>query len=152
MEKPSDDLLAALKCETLGEASLRVAACLTVNPKRRRKVEVMRQLETQTKNRILDYFNQNNIETPNLTGVVLKGAIFGVLFPLSPWEGIIKNTIKETEHYLELFNRLEFNAPEDDKELFKYIVAHEEAIKRFAELESQSCDSDTLKPMTDLLT
>jgi len=150
--KPSADLLDALKCEVLGEASLRMAVRLTSNPIRRKKVEVMRQLETQTKNRILDYFKNKNIEIPNLSGVVLKGTVLGILFPLSPWKGIVENTIKETDHYLVLFNRLELNAEEGDRELFRYIVAHEEAIKRFAELEQENSTADTLKPMTDLLT
>ena len=150
-KKPSNDLVEALKCEVLGEASLRTAARLTFNSARKEKVEVMRQLETQTKNRILDYFQRENLAIPSLSGVVLKGTILGMLFPLSPWKGIIDNTIKETDHYLVLFNRLEENALEEDKELFKYIVAHEVAIKAFAVLEQKNADN-SLKPMTDLLT
>lgn len=149
--RPSDDLVEALKCEVLGESSLRMAARLTLNTERRQKVEVMRQLETQTKNRILDYFQRNNLEVPSMSGVVLKGTILGMLFPLSPWKGIVDNTIKETDHYLVLFNRLEENAAEKDKELFQYIVAHEEGIKRFAQLEQENSGVNTLKPMTDLL-
>lgn len=152
MNNPSPDLLAALKCEVLGEASLRTACLLTGNPARKRKIEVMRRLETQTRQRIVDYFHANDMAVPGLYGTVIKGTLLGLLFPLAPWSGIIKNTLAETDHYLGLFHRLEDQAAEEDKALFAYIVAHELAIKRFAELEADNAgELESISPMEALL-
>jgi len=150
-KRPSKDLLIALQCETLGEASLRTALLLTLNPLRKTKVEAMWRLEAQTKTRILEYFSVNNIEIPVLGWVVFKGVILGILFPLSPWPAVLRNTLKETDYYLQVFYRLAQQAPEEDKELFEYIVAHEEAIKRFAELESENRVAESLQPINELL-
>ncbi len=111
----------------------------------------MWRLERQTKTRILQYFAANRIEVPNVVGTTIKGTVLGLLFPLSPWKGILKNTIKETEYNLELFHRLEREAPEKDRDFFKYIVAHELAIKQFAELESGNGTTDSLEPINALL-
>lgn len=150
--QPTADLLAALKCEVLGEASLRTAYYLTLDRRRRKKVDVMRKLETQTRYRIIEYFDAKGIRVPKLYGTVIKGTLLGMLFPLARWQQILANTLAETEHYLELFYRLEQQAEAQDKALFTYIVAHEQAIQRFAELETEHPGNlASLAPMEALL-
>ena len=86
------------------------------------------QLEVQTKTRIIEYFQANHIKVPKLKWAALKGSIFGIFYSIIPWYIVIKEILKETEYYLEVFHRLEKQANEKDKELFEYIVAHEVAI------------------------
>ena len=151
MKQASKDLLIALESEVLGEASFRSAYYASFSPERKKKAKALWKLEAQTKLRILEYFKKNNIEAPKLIGSAIKGGVLGIFFPIGPWSMILNTTLKETEHFLKVFNRLEQQAPEEDKELFKYIVAHEMAIKRFEELELEGKNSGSLEPIQALL-
>ena len=128
MEKPTEDLVTALESEVLGEAFFRSAYYAALFCDLRNKVKTLWQLEVQTKKRIIEYFQANNIEIPKVRIIALKGFIFGVYCLMIPWHVLVKKIIEETEYYLEVFRRLEKEASEQDKELFKYIVAHEVAI------------------------
>lgn len=151
MKKPTEDLAIALESEVLGEAYFRSAYYATFSFNRRNKAKAIWQLEAQTKKRILEYFAVNNIEIPKLKWAVVKGSILGVCYPVVPRYIVLKEILKETEYYLEVFRRLEEQAAEKDRELFKYIVAHEAAIGRFAEMELANNDNSSLKPIEALL-
>lgn len=66
MEKLTEDLSIALESEVLGEAFFRSAYYAGFFSSRRNSAKVLWQLEIQTKNRILEYFAVNNIESPKL--------------------------------------------------------------------------------------
>jgi len=151
MSKPTEDLVIALESEVLGEAFFRSAYYSAFFFNRRNKAKVLWQLEAQTKKRILEYFKTNDIEIPQLRRAAVKGSILGVFYPVFPWYIILKEILKETKYYLEVFHRLEGQTAEKDKELFKYIVAHEVAIRRFAEIELVNSDHTSLKPIKALL-
>ena len=109
------------------------------------------QLEAQTKSRILEYFEINSIEIPKLRWLQIKGSLLGVLCTIAPWDIVLKEILKETEYYLEVFRRLSEQATEQDKELFKYIVAHEVAIGQFAEIELVNSGNNSLERIKALL-
>lgn len=146
-----EDLVIALKSEVLGEAFFRSAYYATFYSDRRNKAKTLWQLEIQTKTRIIEYFKANNLKIPQLKWAAFQGIIFGILYLVVPWEFVMKEILKETTYYLEVFRRLEEQATEQDKELFKYIVAHEVAIRRFAEIELINNSSSSLKSIESLL-
>ena len=151
MEKPTEDLVTVLKSEVLGAAFFRSAYYAGFFGDRRNKAKTLWQLEVQTKKRIIEYFRVNNIQIPKLNIIAIKGLIFGVFCSLVPWHILIKKIIQETEYYLEVFHRLEKEADEKDKELFKYIVAHEKAIAQFAEMELTDSGNHSLEVIEALL-
>ena len=151
MEKPTEDLAIALESEVLGEAFFRSAYYAAFFSNRRNNVGALWQLEAQTKKRIREYFVVNNIEILKLSWAAAKGSILGVFCSVVPWYIVLKEMLKETEYYLEVFRRLEEQAAEKDKELFQYIVAHEVAIRRFAEIELVNSGNNSLKSIEALL-
>ena len=151
MEKPTEDLAIALKSEVLGEAFFRSAYYVAFSLNRRNKAKAIWQLEAQTKKRILEYFEVNSIEIPKLRWAVVKGSILGVFYSVVPRYIVLKEMLKETEYYLEVFRRLEEQTTKKDRELFQYIVAHETAIGRFAEMELANSDNNSLQSIEALL-
>lgn len=151
MKKPIKDLVIALKSEVLGEAFFRSVYYAAFFSNRRNKVKTLWQLETQTKKRILEYFQANSIEIPNLRWTAVKGSILGISYLFIPWHLVLKEILKETEYYLKGFRRLEEQATEQNKDFFKYIVAHEVAIKRFSEIELANRGNNSLKTIEALL-
>ena len=151
MEQPTEDLGTALKSEVLGAAFFRSSYYTALFSKHRNKLKVLWQLEVQTKQRIIAYFQANNIEIPKLKAIAIKGSIFGIFCSIIPWHVLMKMILKETEYYLEVFHRLVKEASEQDKELFKYIVAHEKAIAVFAEMELIDSSNQSLEVIKALL-
>ena len=97
------------------------------------------------------YFEINSIKIPKLRWLQIKGSLLGVLCPIALWNIVLKEILKETEYYLEVFCRLSEQATEQDKELFKYIVAHEVAIGQFAEIELVNSGDNSLDRIKALL-
>jgi len=150
MKKPSKDLLLTLKGEAVGEASLRSAYFLSPQ-KHKEKVEALRKLEGQTKERVLEYFGKNDIEVPSLWVATTIGTLLGFLLPLIPWTLAMKKVLPVADKGIEVFRRMELQASEGDKEFFAYVVAHEVAIRRFAEMELEGSEQSSLEPVTALL-
>lgn len=148
--KPSKDLLTALESEVYGEASFRSAYYVCFGAKKR-KAEALWKLETQTRERIMAYYEENNLATPKLRLALIKGSIIGLIFPLFPWKLIQHIILKETEHYLTVFRRLESQADDNDKPLFRYLVDHEIAIRRFAEMELANKPEEAYYAIANLL-
>lgn len=147
----SKDLIITLESEAYGEASFRSAYYISTGAKKR-KAEALWQLEIQTKSRVLEYFERNQLPMPGLKIAAIKGSLLGLIFPIFPWRLVMKIILQETEMFLEVFHRLEAQASEQDKTLFKYLVDHEIAIRRFAELELQNKPDEALQAVTCLLT
>ena len=135
----------------LGEAFFRSAYYWGFFSNRREKAKVLWQLEVQTKKRILEYFEVNSIEIPKLRWMAAKGSILGVFYLVTPWHIVLKEILKETEYYQKVFRRLLEQVAEKDKELFKYIVAHEVAIERFAKIELVNSGNNSLDLIKELL-
>ncbi|WP_067984817.1 hypothetical protein [Neptuniibacter pectenicola] len=148
--KLSKDLIVTLQSEAYGEASFRSAYYVSTGVKKR-KAKALWQLEIQTKSRVLDYFEYNQLPIPDLKMAAIKGSFLGLIFPIFPWRLVMKIILKETEMFLDVFQRLEAQAPKQDKPFFKYLVDHEIAIRRFAELELENSPEQALQAVTCLL-
>ncbi|MEL7008032.1 MAG: hypothetical protein AAGM29_05390 [Cyanobacteria bacterium J06588_4] len=151
MEQPTADLAIALRSEVLGEAFFRSAYYAALFSSSKNTAKILWQLETQTKNRIIAYFAVNNLEVPKLRWTAAKGSILGVFSVFFPRHVVLREILKETEYYLAVFLRLEEQAPAKDKELFKYIVAHEVAIAEFAKIELTNSVKNSLEPIAALI-
>ena len=151
MQKFTEDLAIALKSEVLGEAFFRSAYYAAFFSNRRNSAKVLWQLETQTKTRILEYFTVNQIEIPKFRWTAAKGLILGIFYSFVPSHIVLREMLKETEYYLNVFRRLEKQATKKDKQLFTYIVAHEVAIARFAKIEITNSDRNSLEAIEALL-
>ena len=145
------DLEIALESEVLGEAFFRAAYYAAFFLNRGNKAKVLWQLEAQTKRRIIEYFEVNNLEVPKLRRAIAKGSILGAFYPVFPWYILMQEILKETGCYLDVFRRLEEGAVGKDKELFEYIVAHEIAIAHFAKIELANNGNKSLELIEALL-
>ena len=149
-KKTTTDLIIALQSEIYGEASFRSAYYVSAGAKKE-KAQALWALEKQTKVGVLEYYRRHNIPLPRLVLPAIKGSLLGLIFPIFPWKIILHIIRKETDYYLHIFRRLEGQANEDDKAFFKYLVAHEVAIKQFAEFELDNKPDEALRSIKSLL-
>lgn len=147
----NQDIKTVYLSEVYGEASFRSAYGLSRGRKKVR-AKALLDLERQTKARVLAYYRRNRIRVPASSMMALKGRLLGLVFPLFPWRWVLKIILHETEGFLLLFQRLAEQADEQEKDFFQYLVDHEIAIRRFAELELQGRPDAALTAITDLLT
>ncbi|MEL6927992.1 MAG: hypothetical protein AAFO95_05085 [Cyanobacteria bacterium J06600_6] len=145
------DLITTLKSEVQGEAFFRSAYYAAIFSRHRSKRKALWQLETQTKIRIIEYFQVNNLERPNLGWLALKSSVIGVIYSFFSSNIVLDQIIRKTEYYLEVFRRLENRASEADRQFFEYIVAHEVAIRQFIEIELSNSNENSLKGIKALL-
>jgi hypothetical protein len=128
----------------------RLLATLSVNASHKLKWRALADLETQTKQRYLDYVtDKQDLVRPAPSP--LLGWVYGILFGLLPWKIAMRLLDNATDDFLEVFNRLYSHASKEDLEFFQYVVAHEQAIKAFATLELEGEASLSLQPVLDLL-
>ena len=145
------DLKIALESEYLGEIAFMLSYYLTFDGRKKALMKALWELEVQTKQRLLAYCRKQGYPVPLSLAARLKGVLYGLITPALPWKVTIDATLKETDNFLAVFNRLLESATEEDRSLFQYVVDHEIAIKRFAELESQSPPGDSIAPIQALL-
>lgn len=150
LKKPSNDLKTTLSSEAYGEASFRSAFYISSGVKKR-KAEALWQLEIQTKAQVEDYFERHNLAKPRFFWPVFKGTVLGLTFPILPWKIVLKIILKETEGYLQVFQHLAQQATAEEQGFFNYLVDHEVAIRRFAELELDNKPDAALEAITGLL-
>lgn len=150
LKKASKDLKITLTSEVYGEASFRSAFYISSGVKKL-KAKALWQLEIQTKARVMDYFERHNLAKPNFFWPSLKGTVLGLTFPLLPWKIVLKIILKETEGYLQVFQHLAQQASTEEQDFFNYLVDHEVAIRRFAELELDNQPGAALNAITCLL-
>ncbi len=145
------DLYSVYESEVLGETMFGLIARCTLSAERRHKWQALTQLESQTKQRYLDYVADKPAFRDKPEPSKLMGIIYAMVFLVLPWRMAMKMLRDGTAPFMEVFKRLvEYAAPED-LPFFGYVVAHEEAIKAFAELELVGeCDL-SLQPVTELL-
>ena len=149
--QPSADLVTALESEVMGEAAFRSACYTCLNSDKRAKLRALWDLETQTKHSILAYYAEQGIQLPATGWLAFKSSLLGLLFHLAPWQKLVSTFLDETDKFLVVFRRLEEQASEADKPLFKAVVDHELAIQQFAELEAAGRGDESIAPVLALL-
>jgi hypothetical protein len=146
-----NDLNRIYESEILGEILFATAARLAWSQQRKRKWLRLRELESQTKDRLIEFLQQRQ-QQANLSGPVkARGYCYGLLLGLLPWPVSMKLLEHGTVPFLKVYKRLEENADEESKEFFSYVVAHEEAIAEFARLERAGQSGNSIKAVMNLL-
>lgn len=145
------DLDRTYESEVYGEVLFAAAARFTRSPERREKWLRLQRLETQTKERILQYLeaHQQHASLPRF--VRAKGRVLGALLAMLPWPLSMKLLEDGTSPFLAVFARLERNATASTKEFFSYVVAHERAIAEFARRERSRRPETSIQPVASLL-
>jgi hypothetical protein len=146
------DLDRTYESEVFGEVLFSVAARLTRSAERCEKWRRLRDLETQTKERVIEFLDAHRQHASLPAFVRAKGRFLGVLLALLPWSLSMKVLEDGTAPFLAVFERLERNADESSKEFFAYVVAHERAIAEFARRERVGQRAQSIAPVASLLT
>ena len=143
------DFYAIYKSEVLGETLFGVCAALSKGESQE-KWEYLRRLETQTKERFLDFSRELDVQHAYPVFSKLTGYMLGVLFALLPWQRAMKLIGSGTPALIEVFSRLQERGPKEGEIFFDYVLAHELAIQQFARDEIQG-KPDAYKHINALL-
>jgi hypothetical protein len=150
-----NDLNRIYESEILGEILFATAARLAWSQQRKRKWLWLRKLESQTKERLIEFLQQRqqqaNLSRPVKTRGYCYGLLLGLLLGLLPWPVSMKILEHGTIPFLKVYKRLEENSDENSREFFSYVVAHEEAIAEFARLERAGQSGHSIKAVMNLL-
>lgn len=148
------DLNTILESELLGEHLFATAALFSFNPNQRRKWQALEVLESQTKQRLLDYLKNSQQTATSRKLLKLEATISGIALAVLPWKLSMHLLGQGTRPFLETFERLEAQSQQQpqDTAFFKYVVAHEKAIQHFAKLEQSGDSRHSLVPVHALLT
>ncbi len=146
-----NDINRILASEIMGEILFAMAARFTWSSQRRRKWLLLKDLETQTKERLITFLRQQQQQANLSKPVKVRGYCYGILLALLPWGKSMQLLERATVPFLRVYKRLEENADEHSREFFSYVVAHEEAIAEFARLERAGNTEHSIRTVTDLL-
>lgn len=135
MSQYRTDLYAIYKSEVMGEALFAGAAACTLSAERKQKWLRLAALETQTKQRYLDFVAEDSALRRFPVFSLLLGKLLGPVFAMLPWSMAMKALGDGTDSFLEIFARLQKTGAEQDRGFFDYVLAHEQAIKAFANAE-----------------
>jgi hypothetical protein len=145
------DLQRIHESEVYGCAVFHMAAQVTLNPKRKKKWLVLKDLEAQTLERYLSYMKNSGQTVMEPKGWAIKGYAEGAALGVLPWRLSMRLLKNATLPFQEKFLRLKNNATqESDKKFFGYVYAHEKAIESFAQKEL-SREQNSLKAAESLL-
>jgi hypothetical protein len=141
----------AFQGEVLGESAYAVAARLTRVPRQRRKWEVLRQLETQTRECLAQALQREGIPARAALVLQVAGGLVGLLAALAPWRltmGLLGRAIAVTQRW---FARVAQETAVDDPSVFQYLVVHERAQGEFVRRERTGDEAGSLTPILRLL-
>lgn len=145
------DLNTILTSEILGEHLFNTAARLTTDVTKRKKWQILAALETQTRHYFIDYLRQSQQYAKADSTAKLQASISGATLAMLPWKTAMQLLDDGTKKYLKAFKRLQQHSNPEDLAFFSYVVEHELAIKRFAQLEKQGNTAQSLQAVEALL-
>jgi len=144
------DLDRLYESEVYGEILFATAARLSGAGAHRDKWLLLRDLEAQTKDRLLAFLAASGQQARLPALLRQKSHLVGALLGVLPWSIAMKLLEDGTAPFLAVFERLERNAPESARGFFAYVVAHERAIAEFARRE-RAGDAAPVAPLRTLL-
>ncbi|ONG41409.1 hypothetical protein BKE30_04715 [Alkanindiges hydrocarboniclasticus] len=145
------DLNKLLTSEILGEQLFKVAARLSADASQRRKWQLLAALESQTKDYFLQYLKQSQQHAKADVIAKLQASASGAALALLPWKMAMQLLEDGTRQFLQAFKRLQQHSSPEDLAFFTYVVEHELAIQRFAQLEQQGHTEQSLQPVLALM-
>jgi len=138
--------------EVLGEVLFDTAArCTRESDDQRMKWLKLKELETQTKERLSAFLLAAGQHVRQPVMAMPFGRVAGTLLGRLPWPLSMRLLARGTRPYLKVFERLEQGARNETKAFFAYVVAHERAIAEFARRECRGQKGNSLMPVTKLL-
>lgn len=147
------DLNTVLESELLGQRLFATAAAFSLSSDKRRKWQTLEVLETQTKQRLLDYLQHSQQKARARRHIPLEAAISGIALALLPWKLSMHLVEQGTQSFLNTFERLQAQSQQhpQDTDFFDFVVAHEKAIQQFARREKAGEKHHTLAAVHALL-
>lgn len=145
------DLNQLLNSEILGEQLFATAARLSRNLQQREKWQTLAALEAQTKRYFTDYLRQSQQHAKARQLIKLQASISRAALAFLPWKISMQLLDQGTAPFLQCFERLNQGSSPQDLAFFNYVLAHEQAIKKFAQLEQQNKPDQSLEPVLKLL-
>jgi hypothetical protein len=145
------DLNKVYYSEVFGETLFDTAARWARVADQRMKWLKLKELETQTRERLMAFLQASGQQTRQPALAKLHGQISGKLLGLLPWPVSMRLLEHGTASFLKVFERLEQHAGNETRAFFSYVVAHERAIAEFASRERKGQKGNSLLPVTKLL-
>lgn len=133
--------------EVLGEAFFGRCLELESDPARRYTWATLQQLETETKARLRPFLMRLglSIVQNDVSGPVAE---YTAGFAEKSWAQLMTMIAEVTDFYLGKFREIEADAPADEGEMARVMVAHEAALNKFARLELAG---DSKNSLTDVI-
>lgn len=144
------DLQRIHESEVYGMAVFDTAAKLARDPARRQKWLTLKALEEATLERYLRHMQATGQQVRQPRIWAAKGRVEGAALGAMPWGLAMKMLADGTQPFQEKFLRLKEHAPDEHKDFFGYVYAHEKAIEAFARKE-MAAEPESLKAVESLL-
>lgn len=133
---PDDDLstlwVKAYQGEVSGETLFGRLAERSEEPDRRRKLDVLRRLEANTRNAVVPAMEFNALPTNPDPDVRRDAEILADAAASLPWSDLMSAFEPITTQFIGLYKRIGELARPEDKAIAALLVAHEEALREFA--------------------
>ena len=142
------DLQLLFASERLGVAMFSTLQRLSINKSKIQKWQLLLALEQNTLAEVRALASRQGLPIPSTPVATITGVFYGILFTLLPWKLNMRLLRSGTRAYLPLFERLK--AQHSDP-VFGYLLAHEQALKVFAEQELHGNSSNAASAIRQVL-
>ena len=139
----------AFEGEALGEALFRTMAERTSDDDRRAKLDVLRRLEGSTRDLVRPVLEQLGIPTDGEAEAAASGATFAEAAAAQPWPELLASFPANTAKYAAMYRELRDLVDVEHVPVVDALIAHEEALCEFSELELAG-DTDPTRPILAL--
>ncbi len=136
--------------EVYGKNLFKTASRIKFGAQTKKKLEFLYQLEVQTLERYITFSKDTGNENKFPYWWAVKGYFDGIVFAILPWSMAMYLLAKGTKSFTVVWQRLEANSNETNRDFYAYIYAHEKAIEAFAKKELNK-EIDSTKPILSLL-
>jgi len=144
------DLFHIHQSEVYGRNLFKTACRVKLNREKKKKLELLYQLEVQTLEKYIVFANENGHEYKFPFWWAAKGYFDGLMFGLLPWGISMYLLAKGTQSFTVVWQRLKIHSSVTNRNFFAYVYAHEKAIETFAESELRG-EIESTKPILSLL-
>jgi hypothetical protein len=142
-------LVKAYQGEVSGEVLFGTIAEHTQDPERRRKFEVLTQLEIRTRQACLPAMGRYGLPTEPDPDTLSNAKVMAEVAAAMAWEDLLSSFAPITSQFVVLYKRIgEISA--EDREISKLLVDHEHALLTFAERELRGETENSLEPILSL--
>jgi hypothetical protein len=137
--------------EVHGEGLFSRLAALATPEDRRRKFEILLQLESEAKVRLRPFLARLGLEVVEDESSRASGRELAERLASQPWEDLLKTFLADIERYISAYQALAEAAPPEDQEPLRFMVQHERALRGFLEQELAGKPHQSLRGILPLL-